>query len=158
MNNQISHVLIADHDSQLLAAVSDYLHLNGFKVVAAQVGNAVLDQLESRDFDVALVALCDESQSALDVLSAVRARSPQMEYILMLGESLETSEMQSVNKMEAFGYFQYPFDVEQVLLSVRRAAEKKNSTKRFNAFLRRWKNNWRKVTPYSPTLPAWCRA
>ena len=123
MNNKIPHILIVDDDANLLATMSDILKLKGFDPVIAQTGGAALAQLEGQSFDLALIDLCLEDMSGLKVLSAIKARSHETECILLTGHASQNSAIEAI-QMGVYGYFQKPFDMEQVLLSIQRAVER----------------------------------
>ena len=123
MDNIIPHILIVDDDPNLLTTMSDILKLKGFDPVITQTGGAALAQLEGQSFDLALIDLRLEDMSGLKVLSAIKARSPETECILLTGHASQNSAIEAI-QMGVYGYFQKPFDMEQVLLSIQRAVER----------------------------------
>ncbi len=75
------------------------------------------------------------------MLREIKARSPETECILLTGHATQNSAIEAI-QLGAFGYFQKPFDIEQVLLSVQRAVEKhtakqalRESEERFHALI-----------------------
>ncbi len=128
MDNKIPHILIVDDDADLLVTMTDILKIMGFESTSAQTGSAALTQIESRDFDAALIDLNLGDISGLDVLAGIKARSPETECILLTGHATQDSVIQAM-QMNAFGYFQKPFDMKQVLLSIQRAVEKSRSAR-----------------------------
>jgi two-component system CheB/CheR fusion protein len=128
MNRKIPRILIVDDDSDLLATMSDILKMRGFESVSAQTGNAALAQFEDYDFDAALIdlRLASRDISGLDILSGIKARSPSTECILITGYATQDSAIKAI-QLNVFGYFQKPFEMEQVLLSVQRAVEKRKA-------------------------------
>ena len=66
--------------------------------------------------------------SGLKILSAIKARSPETECILLTGHASQNTAIEAI-QMGVYGYFQKPFDMEQVLLSIQRALEKSAAEK-----------------------------
>jgi PAS domain S-box-containing protein len=128
MDSKTPRILIVDDDPDLLLTMSDILKVRGFEPVAVQTKKAALSQVERQSFDVALIDLRLGDGSGLDVLSEIKERLPETEGILLTGHATQDSAIQAI-RMNAFGYFQKPFDLEQVLLSIRRAVEKCQSAR-----------------------------
>jgi len=128
MDNKIPHILIVDDDPNLLGTLRDILKLKGFEPVIASTGAAALAQLEQHPFDLALVDLRLDDMSGLKVLSIIKAHSPETECILLTGHASQDTAIEAI-QMGVYGYFQKPFDMEQVLLSIQRALEKSATRK-----------------------------
>jgi PAS domain S-box-containing protein len=139
MDNKIPHILIVDDDADLLATMSSILKMKGFEPATAQTEGAALAQLEEGNFDVALIDLRLGGASGLDVMSGIKARSPETECILLTGYATQDSAIKAI-QLNAFGYFQKPFDMEQVLLSIQRAVEKSQSTRALRASEARYRS------------------
>jgi two-component system cell cycle sensor histidine kinase/response regulator CckA len=123
MNNEMPHILIVDDDINLLKTMSDILEVKGFKAHLAQTGRQALALIEKRPVAVALIDLRLDDISGLEVLRGIKARTPKTECILLTGHATQNSAIEAI-QIGAFGYFQKPCDIEQVLLSIQRAAEK----------------------------------
>ena len=141
MDKQIPYILVVDDDPNMTGTVGDILKLKGFEPVTALTGRDALRMLEDHHIEVALIDLRLGEVSGLDVLREIRARSPETECILLTGHATQNSAIEAI-QLGAFGYFQKPFDIEQVLLSVQRAVEKhtakqalRESEERFHALI-----------------------
>ncbi|RPH55795.1 MAG: PAS domain S-box protein, partial [Chloroflexi bacterium] len=107
----------------LLATLGDILLTKGYEPVLAQTGTSALAQAEQHPLAVALIDLQLGDMSGLEVLRSQKKHSPQTECILLTGHASQNSAIEAI-QVGAYGYFQKPFDVEQVLLSIQRAVEK----------------------------------
>ncbi len=141
MNKQTPYILIVDDDPNLLGAVSDILKLKGFKPVTAMTGDEAMARVREHHMDVALIDLRLGGASGLEVLRNVKQISPTTECILLTGYATQSSAIEAI-QLGAFGYFQKPFDMEQVLLFIQRAIEKyeagealRASEARFHSFI-----------------------
>jgi diguanylate cyclase (GGDEF)-like protein/PAS domain S-box-containing protein len=126
MDNHIPRILLVDDDLNLLKTLSEILKAKGFESILAQTGGAALTQIEQQPIDVALIDLKLDDMSGLDILRSIKARAPECECILLTGNATQASAIEAI-QMGVFGYFQKPFDVKQVLLSIQRAADKNQS-------------------------------
>jgi PAS domain S-box-containing protein len=123
MQNQTTHILITDDDPNLLATVGDILRVKGYEPVLTSTGADALMQVEQKRIQVALIDLRLEDMSGMAVMQGIKARSPETECILLTGHASQATAIEAM-QLGAYGYFQKPFDVEQVLLSIRRVTEK----------------------------------
>jgi PAS domain S-box-containing protein len=123
MDEQTPHILIVDDDPNMTGTISDILIAKGYQPTSALSGAKALTQVEEHQLQVALIDLRLGDMSGMDVLRGIKARSPRTECILLTGHATQNSAIDAV-QAGAFGYFQKPFDLEQVLLSIQRAVEK----------------------------------
>ena len=127
MDNNTPHILFVDDDLNLLKTLGKIFKAKDFEVILAQTGGAALAYIERQPMSVVLIDLKLGDMSGLDVLRGVKAFSPDSECILLTGNASQASAIQAI-QMGAFGYIQKPFEVDQIVLSVQRAADKYHST------------------------------
>lgn len=132
MADNLPHILLVDDDRDLLATLGDILKIRGFEPVLAQTGGAALAHIEGREIDVALIDLKLDDMHGMEVLRGIKTRAPDCECILLTGNASQESAIQAA-QMGAYSYFQKPFDVEQVLLSIQRAVDKRQSARALRA-------------------------
>jgi PAS domain S-box-containing protein len=123
MSKRHPHVLIVDDDANMAGTVGDILAAKGFEPACALTGAEGLSRAAEQRFDVALIDLRLGDMSGMDVLRGIKSGSPGTECILLTGHATQRSAIDAI-QVGAFGYFQKPFDMEQVLLSIQRAVEK----------------------------------
>ncbi|MGB8212421.1 MAG: PAS domain S-box protein [Anaerolineales bacterium] len=124
MEQKPVHILIVDDDPSLRTTLHDILLAKGFAPVQAATGSAALARAAEQDIDVALIDLQLEDISGLDLLRALKTNSPGSECILLTGHASQGSAIEAINA-GAYAYFQKPCDVDQLVLSIQRAGEKK---------------------------------
>ncbi len=117
-------VLLVDDDPDLRELLSNILKMKGIESVPAETGAEALARIERQDIDVALIDLKLEDMSGLDVLRGIKERSSKTECILLTGNASQATAIEAIN-LGAYAYFQKPYDVEQLLVVIRRAAEKR---------------------------------
>jgi len=117
-------ILIVDDDLQVRKTLSDILRVRGYAPIAAATGKAALDRVEEEMPAVALIDLKLEDISGLEVMRGIKERSPGTESIVLTGYATQKSAIEAVN-LGAYSYMQKPYDVEQLLVTVGRAVEKR---------------------------------
>jgi len=132
-------VLLVDDDPGLREILGDILKMKGIESVPAETGADALARIERQDIDVALIDLKLEDMSGLDVLRGIKERSPDTECILLTGYASQATAIQAVN-LGAYAYFQKPYDVEQLLVVIRRAAEKRVAEEAFKKSEERYRD------------------
>ena len=120
------NVLIIDDDPNLRKTLSDILGAKGYAPVAVATGQAALDRIEEEIPAVALVDLRLEDMSGLRVVEEIKKHSPATECILLTGYASQASAIEAVN-LGAYSYVQKPCDMEQLLVTIRRAIEKQEA-------------------------------
>lgn len=149
MNNQ-PRILTVDDDPNLLMTMGEILEERGFHVTRAQSGGQALEFARETCFGVALIDLRLGDMSGLEVIRFIKQRSPETECILLTGNASQDSAIAAV-QIGVFGYFQKPFEIDQVLLSIQRAADKYNST----VALRESEEKYRLVANFTHDWEAW---
>lgn len=117
-------ILIIDDNALLCDTLRDFLALEGYPVDTALDGASGLEKLRRGGYDLVISDIKMPGLSGLDVLRAIRERSPDTEVILMTGyASLETAV--EALRLGAYDYILKPFDhLDLVIKTIRRALEK----------------------------------
>ena len=141
MDKQVPNILIVDDDLNITGTFRDILELRNFNPIIASSQNQAISQVKEHHIDVALIDLRLGKESGLEVLRDIKMYSPDTECILFTGYATQNSAIEAI-QLGAFGYFQKPIDIEQLLLSIQRALEKhidretlKKNEARFHALI-----------------------
>ena len=122
MSNPI-RILIVDDDVNLRKTLGDILKAKGFAPVTCETGMEALERVGQEEIVVALVDLRLADISGLEVVHGIKQRSPQTECILLTGHASQATAIEAVN-LGVYSYHQKPYDIDQLLLSIRHAAGK----------------------------------
>jgi PAS domain S-box-containing protein len=128
MQGKEPKILLVDDDQNLLTSLSDILTYKGFATLRAPTGGKALEIIADQIVEVALIDLRLEDTSGLELIHEVRIRSPYTECILLTGYASQESAVEAI-RSGAFGYFQKPFDIDQVILSIQQAVQKSQAAK-----------------------------
>jgi len=127
--------LVVEHDRALLEIVCEELRARGHTTVAAETVADGLEQLESAEFEVALVDLTLPDGSGIDVLKRIVEDGVPTEAIVLAAEATVDRALQAM-KLGAYDFVTDPARVDRLEWLVARAAEK-SRLRRENAHLRR---------------------
>ena len=117
-------VLIVDDDPALRMTLGDILRLKGFAPLPVGTGRQALEEAVRQEVPVAVIDLRLEDMSGLEVLRRLRECSPDMECILLTGHASQDSAIEAIN-LGAYSYIRKPYDAQQLLVTIRRAGEKR---------------------------------
>ncbi|MGA2503509.1 MAG: GAF domain-containing protein [Anaerolineales bacterium] len=127
MVDKIPKVLLLDDDPNLRGVLSDILKIKGFESIPVDTGAAALAFIKQQDIDVILIDIKLAGISGLDVLRSIKSQSPETECIMLTGHASQATAIEAVN-LGAYSYFQKPYEVDQLLVAIRRAAEKHSAS------------------------------
>jgi len=119
-------ILIVDDDPHFTKTLADILSLHGYAPLAAAKGKTALNRVKKERPAVALIDLKLPDMDGLEVMEEIKKRSPATECIVLTGYADLESATEAVN-LGAYGYMQKPYDVEQLVLTIRRAVEKREA-------------------------------
>jgi PAS domain S-box-containing protein len=120
------HILIVDDDPGFRKTLSDILKLKGYASIAVERGRAALEQIQAQIPTVALIDLKLADMSGLALIEEIKAVSAEIECIVLTGYASQASAIEAIN-LGAYGYLQKPYAVEQLLVMIRRAIEKRQA-------------------------------
>ena len=96
-------ILLADDDRQLWETLQEFLAGQGYAVTAAADGQEAMKALQEQEFPLALLDLMLPGFSGLDLLSRIKAHTPDTEVILFTGHAGLESAVQAL-RLGAYDY------------------------------------------------------
>ena len=122
MNDRAPTILIIDDESGIVDSLRILLKNEGFTTHVALGGQEAIDRIGDIEPDIVLTDVRMPQVGGLQVLSAVKARTPDTPVILMTAQATLQSAVQAVNE-GAFYYIQKPFRNDELVAILRRAVE-----------------------------------
>ena len=122
MTDRPLEVLIVDDDPNFRRTLKDILRAKGFQAESVASGEAALERVGAHEPLVALIDLKLEDIPGLELIRRIKEQAPQVECIVLTGYASGDSAIEAVN-IGAYSYFKKPYDVEHLLVTVRRAVE-----------------------------------
>jgi two-component system response regulator AtoC len=116
----MTKILIVDDEPALRFAVEEALSAHGFDVVTADGGTAALGKLD--DVDVVVSDYMMPDMDGMMLLDKIRLANPSLPVILITAHGSERLAVRAL-KQGAYDYLSKPFDNDELLYTVERAAE-----------------------------------
>jgi len=117
-------VLVVDDDPNICNLLTTKLSLSGFASQSCTSGEAALKLLSSQEFDAIISDLNMPGISGLELLESARRTCPQTAFLMATGVG-DVSVGVGAMKQGAADYILKPFQMEAVIVSLRRALEMK---------------------------------
>ncbi|MBI2677915.1 MAG: sigma-54-dependent Fis family transcriptional regulator [Candidatus Koribacter versatilis] len=118
------NILIVDDEAAIRQSLRGVLEDEGYKVATAESGEACLDAVAHRAFDVILLDIWLPGMDGLEALEKVRAMEDAPEVIMISGHgTIETAVR--ATKLGAYDFLEKPLQLEKTLILVKHAAEAK---------------------------------
>ena len=116
----MSSILIVDDEAGVRASLGGVLRDEGYMVDAVDSGEACLDQVVLRPYDVVLLDIWLPGLDGLDTLERMRQRRVDAQVIMISGHGSVESAVKAT-KLGAFDFLEKPLALEKTVLAVRNA-------------------------------------
>ena len=113
-------VCLVDDDASIRRSLTRMLQLDGVDVRAFDEPREFLAYLAANVVRLTILDIWMEPMTGIEVLTQLRAQSPQTRVIFITGREDETAE-QTIKQAGAFAFFMKPFDDTEFLRTVHRA-------------------------------------
>ena len=122
MNSQSHKILVVDDERGARMALEVPLRMSGYDVAVATCGRDALALGEGQRFDVVLTDIYMPDINGLEVVRAFRRHSPDTKVIAITAQGSLEIALQAIEE-GAYDFIAKPFDIDDVLALVKRAAE-----------------------------------
>jgi len=131
--NETIHILVVDDEKSIRDGCTRVLKGKGYEVVTAENGQAALEILSKTPIDIILLDLKMPVMSGEEVLEVVRQTYPDIPVIIITGHGTVDTAVVCM-KNGAYDFITKPFQIDQFLLTVTRAAEKRRLERKARQF------------------------
>ena len=115
-------ILVIDDEQSMVENLTVLLQRQDFQVVSALSGEEGLEKFEEDGADIVLTDVRMPRMDGVEVLEAIRERSPDTPVVLMTAQASLKSAIRAVN-LGATHYIQKPFENEELLAVLRRSLD-----------------------------------
>ncbi|HEQ98119.1 MAG TPA: response regulator [candidate division Zixibacteria bacterium] len=115
-------LLICDDEVKFLDSIAERLELRGFDVTKATSGREAVEAARTGGFDLAILDLKMPGMNGIEVLEVLKKEHKYLEVIILTGHGSIDSAVEST-KLGAFSYLSKPYDLDDLLKSLRDAYE-----------------------------------
>lgn len=116
-------ILVADDERGARLALEVPLRLNGYEVTAVGSGREAIERGRAEHFDVVLTDVFMPDVGGLEVIREFRRLDPETKVIALMAQGSLEIAMEAIQEGAA-DFMAKPFDIEQVMTVVERAAER----------------------------------
>lgn len=121
------NILIVEDNESVRNAISCLLRKSKYSVEAVNSGEAALDKLQQRYFDLVISDYKMAQMDGLELLKATKKRWPATQFIIITAFGTISRGVEAM-KLGAFDYITKPFYNEELLRIVERLVEKRKSS------------------------------
>ena len=118
-------ILIVDDEPGVRSALGGVLRDEGYTVDAVESGEACLDRLSRRVFDVVVLDIWLPGMDGLATLARMRERQVDSQVVIISGHGSVESAVRAI-KMGAFDFVEKPLSLEKTVLAVRNALRQRH--------------------------------
>jgi DNA-binding NtrC family response regulator len=122
-NRQIK-VLLVDDEEGYVNVLAKRMTKRQVEVSIALSGSEAIQTLRKKDFDVAVVDLKMEDIDGIEVLKIFKKMDPELPVVMLTGHGSEQAARDGL-ALGAFDYLTKPCDLEDLLSTITKAAERK---------------------------------
>lgn len=124
MSDSGIRILLVDDENELVDYLAKRLKKKGHEVVGVSSGDAALEQVKSRIFDVAVLDLKMPQMDGIELLTHLKEEQPMLQAIMLTGHGSMESALES-GRHRAFRFLVKPCEFEGLLETISEAAEYK---------------------------------
>ena len=117
-------VLLVDDEEGYVNVLAKRMTKRQVEVSIALSGSEAIQTLRKKDFDVAVVDLKMEDMDGIEVLKIFKKMDPELPVVMLTGHGSEKAARDGL-ALGAFDYLTKPCDLEDLLATISKAAERK---------------------------------
>jgi DNA-binding NtrC family response regulator len=117
-------VLLVDDEEGYVNVLAKRMTKRQVEVSIALSGSEAIQTLRKKDFDVAVVDLKMEDIDGIEVLKIFKKMDPELPVVMLTGHGSEKAARDGL-ALGAFDYLTKPCDLEDLLSTITKAAERK---------------------------------
>ena len=118
-------VLLVDDETPFVETMTKRLTKRNLKVITAYSGQEALEKLsKNRNLDVVILDVKMPGMDGIETLGEIKKNFPLIEVVMLTGHATVESAIEGM-KSGAFDYLMKPCDLEQLMLKVDQATQKK---------------------------------
>jgi len=117
-------VLLVDDEEGYVNVLAKRMTKRQVEVSIALSGSEAIQALRKKDFDVAVVDLKMEDIDGIEVLKIFKKMDPELPVVMLTGHGSEKAARDGL-ALGAFDYLTKPCDLEDLLSTISKAAERK---------------------------------
>jgi two-component system nitrogen regulation response regulator NtrX len=131
----MQNILIIDDEPSICGSLQGVLEDEGYQTTATQSGEAALEVLREKAFDVVLLDIWLPGMDGLEALEKIKEAEDAPEVIMISGHATIETAVRAT-KLGAYDFLEKPLSLEKTLILVKNAAEAKRLRRENREFKR----------------------
>ena len=137
----MNRILIIDNDQAFLMALKNTLEYNKYEAVPLLNPLKTMEVLNEKHFDCVLLDVAMPGMNGLDLLRQIAKAHPLLPVIMISGESTISIAVDAIHQ-GAYDFLEKPIETKRLLLTIRKAIERKNLANEKNVLLQQLSENY----------------
>lgn len=121
----MSSILVVDDEVKITRLLSEWIAADGYKVDTCTSAEEALDLLKVREYDIVLCDLKLEGMDGIELLRKTKKISPGTDFVIMTAYASASTAVEAMRE-GAYEYLIKPFQIDEVLLLLRRILERRD--------------------------------
>ncbi len=121
-------IIVAEDEDITLKNILETLQEAGYEVAGTKNGDEALQLMEKRHFDVLITDIKMPRMNGIELMEKVKEKYTDMDVIIITGFGSISSAVSAIKK-GAYDYITKPFDLDELLLKVKKIQEQKTLKK-----------------------------
>lgn len=121
--NGLVKILVVDDEEMIRNLFHDILTQTGYRVKTAKDGSEAIKLIEEESFEIVITDLKMPGISGIALLEYILGINPDISVIIITGYGTIESAVNAIKK-GAYDYISKPFELEEMKVTIKRAAEK----------------------------------
>ena len=126
---ELIKILVVDDEKVIRDGCRRVLADNNYDVICAENGQEAMSELEKEKVDIILLDLKMPVMSGEEVLAQAFVQYPDIPIIIITGHGTRDTAVECM-KNGAYDFITKPFQIDQFLLTIKRASEKRTLEKK----------------------------
>ena len=110
-------ILLAEGDTDLGNILSQYLEMQGYKVLLARDGQTAWEMFQDNDVQICVLDVMMPMMDGYEVAEKINRKSPETPFLFLTAKSLKEDRIKGL-KLGADDYIAKPFDVDELVLRI----------------------------------------
>jgi len=128
---ETTRILVVDDDEDIRKVLTTILEDEGYTVESADTAKKAIERTRRKFYNLALIDIRLPDMEGIELLAKMRDTTPRMRKIIITGYPTLQNAIEAVNR-GANAYILKPFDMEQVLKTIKEELRKQQEEKQYS--------------------------
>lgn len=122
---QGTRILVVDDEKVIRDLFTRILEAEGAQVTTVGSGEEAVDKIRKEPFDIVFLDIVMPGMDGLETFKVLKRIKPEIVVVVMTGFAVE-HKIKEALRLDAFDYMYKPFDVSEIMTTIKKAVKRKN--------------------------------